>query len=54
VAVATQAIGSGGAFNAGLMAAQILALGDTGLQQRLAQWRHELSDSISLEVETCA
>ena len=53
VAVATQAIGSGGAFNAGLLAAQILALGDPSLQQRLARWRAELSDSIVEEVETC-
>ncbi len=53
VAVATQAIGSGGAFNAGLMAAQILAIGDAGLLQRLDEWRRELSDSISMEVETC-
>jgi 5-(carboxyamino)imidazole ribonucleotide mutase len=54
VAVATQAIGSGGAFNAGLLAAQILALRDRDLGQRLAQWRQELSDSIAMEVETCA
>ena len=54
VAVATQAIGSGGAFNAGLLAAQILAIGDRDLGQRLAQWRQELSDSIAMEVETCA
>ncbi len=53
VAVATQAIGSGGAFNAGLLAAQILALGDPALQQRLARWREELSESIVEEVETC-
>ena len=53
VAVATQAIGTGGAFNAGLLAAQILAIGDRDLGQRLAQWRQELSDSIALEVETC-
>ncbi len=53
VAVATQAIGSGGAFNAGLLAAQILAIGDRDLGQRLAQWRQELSDSIAMEVETC-
>jgi 5-(carboxyamino)imidazole ribonucleotide mutase len=54
VAVATQAIGSGGAFNAGLLAAQILAIGDRDLEQRLGQWRQQLSDSIAMEVETCA
>jgi 5-(carboxyamino)imidazole ribonucleotide mutase len=53
VAVATQAIGSGGAFNAGLMAAQILALGDAGLRHRLAQWRRALTESIPLEVTPC-
>ena len=53
VAVAAQAIGSGGAYNAGLMAAQILALGDPGLQQRLAQWRQALTDSVPTEVESC-
>jgi 5-(carboxyamino)imidazole ribonucleotide mutase len=53
VAVATQAIGAGGAFNAGLLAAQILGIGDAALRQRLEQWRRELSDSISMEVETC-
>ena len=53
VAVATQAIGNGGAFNAGLMAAQILATGNADLRFRLEQWREQLSDSISMEVETC-
>ena len=53
VAVATQAIGAGGAFNAGLLAAQILGIGDASLRQRLELWRRELSDSISMEVETC-
>ena len=42
--VATMAIG--GAANAGLMAAQILALGDPGLGERLAAWRAALSASI--------
>ena len=42
--VATMAIG--GAANAGLMAAQILALGDPGLGERLAAWRTALSASI--------
>ena len=53
VAVATQAIGSSGAFNAGLMAAQILALGDTGLQQRLAHWRQAITDNVPTEVASC-
>ena len=42
--VATMAIG--GAANAGLMAAQILALADPVLAERLAAWRAELTASI--------
>jgi 5-(carboxyamino)imidazole ribonucleotide mutase len=53
VAVATQGIGSGGAFNAGLMAAQILALGDPVLRQKLAQWRQSVTDSVPTEVAPC-
>ncbi len=44
--VATMAIGSAGAANAGLMAAAILALGDAGLADRLDAWRDALSASI--------
>jgi len=44
--VATMAIGAGGAANAGLMAAGILALQDVGLAERLDQWRAALSASI--------
>jgi 5-(carboxyamino)imidazole ribonucleotide mutase len=39
VPVATMAIGKGGAANAGLFAAAILALGDPQLAERLAKWR---------------
>jgi 5-(carboxyamino)imidazole ribonucleotide mutase len=42
--VATMAIG--GAVNAGLMAAQILALSDQALAARLADWRARLSASV--------
>ena len=42
--VATMAIG--GALNAGLMAAQILALSDPALAERLEAWRAALSASI--------
>jgi len=42
--VATMAIG--GAANAGLMAAGILALSDAGVAQRLEDWRARLSASI--------
>jgi 5-(carboxyamino)imidazole ribonucleotide mutase len=51
VAVATQAIGEAGAFNAGLYAAQILALKDADLKQRLIQWREKQTDSVPVEVE---
>ena len=44
--VATMAIGAAGAKNAGLMAAGILALNDTGIAQRLDDWRAALSASI--------
>ena len=44
--VATMAIGSAGAANAGLMAAGILALQDATLAQRLDAWRATLSASI--------
>lgn len=46
VAVATQAIGIPGAYNAGLMASQILALGDTDLKSRLDAWRQKQTDSV--------
>ena len=51
VAVATQAIGGSGAYNAGLLAAQILALGDEPLRRRLQLWRQALTESIPEEVE---
>ncbi len=44
--VATMAIGAAGAMNAGLMAAQILALSDAELALRLERWRSDLSASI--------
>jgi len=39
IPVGTLAIGGAGAFNAGLLAAQILATEDAALAQRLADWR---------------
>ncbi len=47
--VATMAIGAAGAANAGLMAAEILALGDPALAARLDEWRAALSASIADE-----
>lgn len=50
VAVATQAIGTAGAFNAGLLAAQIIALEDPALRERLIAWRNSQSVNIAEEV----
>jgi phosphoribosylaminoimidazole carboxylase PurE protein len=46
VPVATVAIGPWGAANAGLLAAQILALGDAALAERLAVYRKRLADEV--------
>lgn len=51
VPVGTLAIGEAGAKNAGLLAASILALTDTGLADRLAAYRASQSDSIPDTVE---
>jgi 5-(carboxyamino)imidazole ribonucleotide mutase len=51
VPVATLAIGEAGAKNAGLLAAQILALSDAALAQRLAAFRAEQTDSVVESVE---
>jgi 5-(carboxyamino)imidazole ribonucleotide mutase len=49
VAVATQAIGEAGAYNAGLLAAQMLAIHDTYLEQRLQQWRQQQTANVPVE-----
>ncbi|GAA0819969.1 5-(carboxyamino)imidazole ribonucleotide mutase [Colwellia sp. D2M02] len=49
VAVATQAIGEAGAFNAGLIAAQMLAMGNEDLQVKLKAWRQAQTDSVAWE-----
>ena len=51
VPVATVAIGEPGARNAGLLAAQILALGDDVLAQRVAAHRQAQADAVSETVE---
>ncbi len=51
VAVACQAVGNSGAYNAGLLAAQMLALKDDELSQRLQQWRKDQTESVPVEVE---
>jgi len=51
VAVATQAIGEAGAYNAGLLASQILATSDPELQKRLQAWRAKQTQSVLESVE---
>lgn len=50
IAVATQAIGEAGAFNAGLMAAQIIATNNKAVRNKLITWRSKQSESVPLEV----
>jgi 5-(carboxyamino)imidazole ribonucleotide mutase len=47
VPVGTLAIGEAGATNAGLLAAQIIALGDAGLAKRLADWRQQRTAAVA-------
>lgn len=51
VAVATQAIGEAGAFNAGLIAAQMLATGNDTLRAAIKAWRQAQTDNTPIEVE---
>jgi len=46
VSVGTMAIGQRGAFNAGLLAAQIVGLADAELQQRIDTWRLQQTQQI--------
>ncbi len=47
VPVATVGVGGGGPRNAGLLAVEILALSNVGLQQKLAAFKHDLVDKVS-------
>ena len=51
VPVGTLAIGKAGARNAGLLAAQILALSDPALAERLAAWRARQTEAVAETVE---
>lgn len=51
VPVATLAIGEAGATNAGILAAQILALSDPDVAGRLASYREALTESVHETVE---
>ena len=46
VAVGTLAIGTSGAWNAGLLAAQILAVSDPDLRIRIADWKVQRSEEV--------
>jgi 5-(carboxyamino)imidazole ribonucleotide mutase len=47
VPVATVGVGGGGPRNAGLLAVQILALGDNVLQQKLAAFKNKLAEKVA-------
>jgi len=51
VPVATLAIGEAGAANAGILAAQILALADAALAERLTAFRTAQTESVAESVE---
>jgi len=49
VPVGTLAIGDAGAANAGLLAAQILAITDAALARRITDWRKAQTDAVAKE-----
>jgi 5-(carboxyamino)imidazole ribonucleotide mutase len=51
IPVGTLAVGEAGARNAGLLAAQILALSDTALAKRVADWRTRQTATVPETVE---
>jgi 5-(carboxyamino)imidazole ribonucleotide mutase len=51
IPVATVGVGGGGPRNAGLLAVQILAIGNTELQKKLTGFRRELADKIGKKDE---
>ena len=54
IPVGTLAIGKAGAINAALLAASVLALGDTTLATRLAAWRKQQTEAVSERPEESA
>ncbi|MDG0980342.1 MAG: 5-(carboxyamino)imidazole ribonucleotide mutase [Halieaceae bacterium] len=50
VAVATQAVGAAGAFNAGVLAVQMLAIYDHPLRARFKEWRLKRSAEVAVEI----
>ncbi|HYR02238.1 MAG TPA: 5-(carboxyamino)imidazole ribonucleotide mutase [Syntrophobacteria bacterium] len=51
VPVATMAIGKAGARNAAVLAAQMLALNDSELQEQLRRYKLELADQVDMKAE---
>jgi 5-(carboxyamino)imidazole ribonucleotide mutase len=51
VPVGTLAIGKAGAINAALLAASVVALGDTAVEAALTEWRRRQTDSVALAPE---
>ena len=51
VAVGTLAIGASGAWNAGLLAAQILATRDPDLLKRIADWKASRADEVLADAQ---
>lgn len=51
VAVGTLAIGAAGAYNAGLLAAQMLAVHDPDLLKRIAEWKASRADEVLANAE---
>lgn len=49
VPVATMAVGTAGARNAGVLAVQILGLGDEGLRRKLAAFKEKLEKSVETQ-----
>lgn len=51
VAVATQGVGPMGAYNAGVLASQMLSLSDSDLAKRFQDWRAARRSTVGWEVE---
>ena len=54
VPVAAMAIGRAGALNAGVFAAQILALAEPQIAERLADYRHQMAESVESKADKLA
>ncbi len=52
IPVATMAIGKSGAKNAGILAAQMLALGDAAIMEKLAAYKAEMAEQVERKAES--